>query len=278
MYGLTPFTSVGIQPSITSPHLTSNFIMNSSWSTQPPPQLPSQLPLSHSTIANVTSEAADDQLALALTDWERLLEVGVDLTTSHADCGAINALFGKRILSLQPTTFVTFSTAFFKNLQRLGKMRERLLKIGTDSVTDSRLVAVCERLVQLKTNGHPALVKVHTMQGAEKSELLRLKDLEQWARTRLDVHSSFPDAKCALAKLEKVIAYELRQLPSYTVNSDDSTFLKALELGSKIRKNLSCEQHHVIDRIIASKIDALQNSRAVTFSVSYDATFYCFTH
>ena len=226
-------------------------------------------------MTDMTSEAADDQLALALTDWERLLEVGVDLTTSHADCAAINALFGKRIFSLQPTMLVTFSTAFSKNLQRLGKLRGRLLKIGTDSVTDSRLVAICEQLVQVKTNGHPALGKVHTRQGAEKSELLRLKDLEQWAGTRLAVHSSFPDAKCALAKLDKVIAYELYQLPSCTVNSDDSTFLKALELGSKIRKNLSCEQHHVIDRVIASKIDALQKSRAVTFSVSNVAIFCC---
>ena len=39
-------------------------------------------------------EAADDQLALALTDWERLIEVGVDLITSQADCAAINARFG----------------------------------------------------------------------------------------------------------------------------------------------------------------------------------------
>ena len=47
------------------------------------------------------SEAADDQLVLALTDWERLMEVGVDLITSHADYAAINALLGScKLLSV----------------------------------------------------------------------------------------------------------------------------------------------------------------------------------
>lgn len=170
------------------------------------------------------SEAADDQLALALTDWERLLEVGIDLTTSHSDCTAINALFGKRILSLKPTVLVTSSTAFSRNLQRLGKLRARLVEIGIDKVTDSRMVAICEQLIQLKTANHPALAKGHTMQDMEKAELLRLKVLEQWAAMRLAVHSSFPDAKCALAKLNEVTAYELYQLSPSTVDSDDSPF------------------------------------------------------
>lgn len=223
----------------------------------------------------MTSEAADDQLALALTDWERLLEVGVDLTTSHADCAAINALFGKRIVNLQPTVLVTSSTAVSRNLQRLGKLRVRLVKIGIDSITDSRLVAICEQLIRLKTCNHPALATVHITQAVEKSELLRLKDLEQWTATRLAVQSSFSDAKSALETLDKVTAYELRQISPRSVASDDLTFLKALELCARIRRNLSCAQYHFIDRIIASKIDALQRSRAITFSVRYIAIRYC---
>ncbi len=215
------------------------------------------------------SQAADDQLALALTDWERLLEVGIDLTTSHSDCAAINALFGKRIVSLQPTVLVTSSTAVSRNLQRLGELRGRLVKIGIDNVTDSRLVAICEQLIHVKTASHPALTTLRMVQGVEKSELLRLKDLEQWAATRLAVHSSFPDAKYALEKLDKVTAYDLWQLSTRTVDSDDLTFLRALELGARIRKGLPCAQHPLIDRVITSKIDALQNSKAITFSVRF---------
>ena len=229
-------------------------------------------------MADMMLEATDDQLSLVLTDWERLIDVGVDLTTSHADCAAINALFGKRVVSLQPTVLVTSSTAISKNLQRLGKLRRRLVKMGVDGVTDSRLIALCEQLIHLKTAGHPALAEVHTTQGLEKSELLRLKDLEQWAASRLAVHSSFPDAKYALEKLDKITSYEIRQLSPGTVNSDDSTFLKALELGAKIRKSISCAQYYWIDRVIASKIDALQNSRAITFSVRYIAIPYCSVH
>ncbi len=223
-------------------------------------------------------EVADDLLAFVLTDWERLLEVGVDLTTSYSDCTAINALFGKRIVSLQPTEYATSSIAVSRNLKRLGKLRGRLVKIGIDGVTDSRLVAICEHLIHLKTANHPALAKFHMMQGAEQSELLQLKDLEQWAATRLAVHSSFPDAKCALEKLDKVTAYDLHQLSPRAVDSDDLTFLKALELGARIRKGLSCTQHHLIDRIITSKIDALQRSKALTFSVGYIAVSYCSVH
>ena len=175
----------------------------------------------------MTSEAVDDQLALALTDWERLLEVGMDLTTSHADCAAINALFGKKIVNLQPTVLVTSSTAVSRNLQRLGKLRVRLVKIGIDGITDSRLVTICEQLIRLKTAGHPALAAVHMMQAADNSELLRLKDVEQWTATRLAVHSSFPDAKSALEILDKVTLYELRQLSPRSVASDDLTFLRA---------------------------------------------------
>ena len=224
------------------------------------------------------SEATEDHLALVLTDWERLLEVGVDLTTSHADCNAINALFGKRIVSLQPTVLLTPSTAASDNLQRLGKLRRRLVKIGIDAVTDSRLIAICEQLIRVKTDSHPSLAKVHAIQGADKSELLRLKDLEQWAATRLAVHASFPDAKSALERLDKVTAYELRQLSPRTVNSDDATFLKALELGAKIRKGLSCAQYHLIDGVITSKIDALQRSRAIIFSVRHILIRHCSVH
>ena len=223
-------------------------------------------------------EVVDDQLALALTDWERLLEVGVNLTTSHADCAAMNALFGKRIVNLQPTVLVTSPTAVSSNLQRLGKLRVRLVKIGIDSITDSRLVAICEQLVRLKTTGHPALATVHTMQAVQKSELLRLKDLEHRTATRHAIQSPFPDANSALEILDKVTSYELRQLTPRSVASDDSTFLKALELCARIRKSLSCAQYHLIDRIITSKIDALQRSRAITFSVRSIATRHCSVH
>ena len=226
----------------------------------------------------MTSEGVDDQLALALTDWERLLEVGIDLTTSHADCAAINALFGKRIVNLQPTVLVTSTTAVSRNLQRLGKLRVRLVKIGIDSITDSRLVTICEQLIRLKTIDHPALATNRMAQSGERSELLRLKELEQWTATRLAVHSSFPDAKSAFEILDKVTLHELRQISPRSVASDDLTFLKALELCARIRKSLSCAQYHLIDRIIASKIDALQRSRAITFSVCYVATLYCSFH
>ena len=226
----------------------------------------------------MTSEGVDDQLALALTDWERLLEVGIDLTTSHADCAAINALFGKRIVNLQPTVLVTSTTAVSRNLQRLGKLRVRLVKIGIDSITDSRLVTICEQLIRLKTIDHPALATNRMAQSGERSELLRLKELEQWTATRLAVHSSFPDAKSAFEILDKVTLHELRQISPRSVASDDLTSLKALELCARIRKSLSCAQYHLIDRIIASKIDALQRSRAITFSVCYVATLYCSFH
>ncbi|KAK0507305.1 hypothetical protein JMJ35_010343 [Cladonia borealis] len=212
------------------------------------------------------SQATDDQLALALTDWERLLQIIIDLTTSHSDCTTINALFCKRVISLNPTFFFTSTTALSINLQRLGKLRAGLMKIGIPTVTDSRMVSICEQLIQLKTASHPALTEFHFEHAVEKGELQRLKDLEQWAATRLAVNSSFPDAKCALGKLDRITGYELRQLSPHGVNSDDSTFLKALELGAKIRKGLSSGQHHFIDRIIASKIDALQTSKAITFS------------
>ena len=215
------------------------------------------------------SQAAEDQLALALTDWERLLDVSNDLATSYANCTAFNSLFSTRLVSLPPTVFVTSSTAFFENLERLGKLRARLTKIGMDKVIESTLVAICERLVQLKTASHPALADSHAVQGVAKSELQRLKDLEQWAATRLAIHSSFPDAKCALEHLDRITGYELRQLSPHPVNSDDSTFLKALELGAKIRKGLSGGQHDFIDRIITMKVDALQKSRAMTLSVRY---------
>lgn len=221
----------------------------------------------------------DDQLALALTDWERLLEVGVDLTTSHFDCTAFNALFRTRIVTLQAAGFVTSYPAFSRNLQRLGKLRTHLVKIGIDRVIDSKLVAICEALVRLRTASHPALAEFDMVQGVEKSELQRLKDVEQWAATRLAVQSSFPDAKCALGKLDRITGYELRQLSPRAVNSDDSTFLKALELAARIRKSLSSGQHHFIDRIISSKVAALQESKAVTFSVRrYIPTSYYSAH
>ena len=215
------------------------------------------------------SQAAEDQLALALTDWERLLDVSIDLTASHSNFTAFYALFSKRLVSLQPTVFVTSSTGFSRNLERLGKLRARLLSIGMDRAIDSRMVAICEQLIQLKTASHPALAELHVVQGVAKSELQRLKDLEQWAAIRLAVHSSFPDANCALGILDRITGFELRQLSPHAVNSDDSTFLKALELGAKIRKGLSGGQYHFIDRIITIKIDALQKSRAITFSVRY---------
>ena len=224
------------------------------------------------------AQAAEDQLALTLTDWERLLDVSIDLTTSRFDCLAFNALFSQRLVNFKPTVFVTSSTAFSRNLERLGKLRARLMKIGIDRLIDSRLVAICEQLIQLKTASHPALAESHVVQGAAKSELKRLKDVEQWAATRVTVHSSFPDAQCALGKLDRITGYELRQLWPHVVNSDDSTFLKALELGARIRKGLSSGQYHFIDRIITTKIDALYKSKAITFSVSYIAVSYNSVH
>ena len=223
------------------------------------------------------SQTTDDQLALALTDWERLLDVGIDLTTSHFDCTSINALFGKRIFN-SPPVIIKASTAISGNLQRLGKLRARLRGIGIDKATDDRMVAICERLVQLKTASHPALAESPVVQGVAKSELQRLKNLEQWTAIRVTVHSFFPDAKCALGILDRITGYGLRQLSPHAVDSDDSTFLKALELSARIRKGLSSGQQHFIDWIITAKIDALQKSKAVTFSVRYIPVSYYPSH
>ena len=219
------------------------------------------------------SQATDDQLALALTDWERLLDVGIDLTTSHFDCTSINALFSKRISNSIPV-IIKSSTPISVNLQRLGKLRTRLTEMGIDKVTDDKMVAICERLVQLKTASHPALAEPHVVHRIAKSELQRLKGIEQWAAIRLTVHSSFPDAKCALGILDRITGDGLRQLSPRAVDSDDSTFLKALELSARIRKNLSSGQQHFIDKIITAKIDALHMSKAITFSVRHIPVSY----
>lgn len=220
-------------------------------------------------------EAADDQISLALTDWERLLDVAVNLTSSHANCAAINALFVKRVTSMEPTPFFTSPTAPSRCLQRLGKLRGRLAIMGIDNVTSSSLVSVCEKLIGFMTASHPA-INVFSFPHGAKSQLVRLKDLEHWAAMRLAVHSSFPDAERALRELDKVIAYELSQLSRHAVDSDDLTFLKALELAATIRKGLSCVHQPLIDRIITSKIDALQGSKAITFSVCCIAvSYYC---
>lgn len=49
----------------------------------------------------------------------------------------------------------------------------------------------------------------HSVEDVDKSDLLRLKDLEKWV-TRVAVHPLLPNAECALETLDKVTAYELR--------------------------------------------------------------------
>ena len=101
-----------------------------------------------------------------------------------------------------------------------------------------------------------------------KSELRQLKSLEEWVAIRIVVQTGFQTASDSLEKLDKVITHELRELRPRTVDSDDATYLKGLELCAKIRKGLSNQQFAFIDKIITGKISTLQGSKSVTFSVS----------
>ena len=82
----------------------------------------------------------------------------------------------------------------------LGKL-DKVTAYELYRVTDSRLEAICEQLIQLKTASHPALAKVH------------LRDLEYRMATRVAVHSSFPDAKRGSGNLDTVTVHNLRFWP-----------------------------------------------------------------
>ena len=93
----------------------------------------------------------------------------------------------------------------------------------------------------------------------------RKKNLSQ----RLD---KIENQKICLEQALSHVTHDLQKSPLRTVDSDDATYLKGLEVTANIRKGLSGFQRDFIDGImkgrIESKIESVKSSKFVTFIVA----------
>ena len=164
---------------------------------------------------------------------------------------------------LTSSKLITPVNATSNNLKWLGALRERLFNLGGDTFIDSKSVQLCAQM----TARHPAFASLQNARNDDKSVLGQLKDLEHWIDIKT-VTKSFNDSTPSLAKIEKVVSYDLQKIRERTVDSDNATYLKGLEVSANVRKGLSSLQRDFIDGIIKGKIDSLKSSRSVTFTVS----------
>lgn len=126
-------------------------------------------------------------------------------------------------------------------------------------------------------HGYPVFASLQNARNVDKSELGQLKDLEHWIDIKTVVTKSFKDSSPSLAKTEKVDSYDLQKFRSRTVDSDNATYLKGLEVSANIRKGLSGLQRDFIDGIKKGKTDSMKSSRSVTFMVSSHLSSYIHT-
>ena len=215
----------------------------------------------------------DDQLAQALTDLERLVEIWVDLNKSEAACNGVTTLIAKRVEDIKASNIVTASSVSSKNLERLAALKSQVQFLGNNHAINISIIALCGFMVTQKTAAHRVLVGTHKKHRPGRTELEQCEELSEYIAIRTLIETHFDNVDGSLEEINQVIEDELRSLRVRTVDNHDATSLKVLELCARIRKALSESQRQFVDRIIAGKISVLKGSQSVILDVWILLTF-----
>ena len=211
----------------------------------------------------MSSTQPDHQLAPALADLQRLINVYNDLATSKHDCAGVKALIddkAKGIGSSLQTCDVDLS-----DFEKLADIASAGLGCGRDFSVFKALSSLAGEMILAKIGTHPAMIG---SQDRKQSQLQQLGDLDLWILMRKLVGSFFWNGGRALEDLDKVIAYDLRHLGSCTVDHEDAISLLIIELAAKVRKTLPYPEFVDLDKIISTRTNALKGSGSIVFAAS----------
>lgn len=221
----------------------------------------------------MSTRQPEDQLAAALTNLGRSVEIWADLAASGADCTTMKSLIRQNAWTLESSESICASKINSQLLQRLAVIGERSQYLEgedtyQDSATTSAITTLSVRLFKEKMVSHKSYCGLPGEY--EKSELDQLQDLKE----RLEIQDlmksqsdSFSNPEAFLRSLNRIITYDLTKLHLSIETEERSPSLDILELGASIGKDLSGTQQTLLDRFLEQKIGALKVSSAVTADV-----------